>query len=348
MSIASGGWWATPTLQQPETNTAMNANRARAITFALAGILLSSTLSAPAQQLEPLAMSYVQANSAYWDIAVAWDRGLFAREGFSPSYATNTGSVQSTQLLITQSVQMAIAQPEVLIAAMSRGTRDIGAFAAPMDRPDWLLVAQRAITTVPELKGKVIGFSGLRVGEFWLTREVLKQNGLGPKDVDAIQVGTSPAKFAALEKGSIAATLLFQPTAAQAVAAGFNSLYDFSEKTGFTPLLYMVNRKWAADKQHGQRISRAIRSAHDWLNDPANRAEAISILAKTTKREPKLLDGIYEQYFAHKAYAADAAIDAKSLESWIKLMVDNGELNAASAPGINDILLPPELGGLRK
>ena len=122
-----------------------------------------------------------------------------------------------------------------------------------------------------ELKGKVLGFSGLRVGEYWLTREVLKVKGLGPKDVDAIQVGTSPAKFAALEKGSIAATLLFQPTAAQAVASGFTSLYDFSETSGFIPLLYMVNRKWAADKDYGKRLSRAIRTAHESIRQTGPR-----------------------------------------------------------------------------
>ena len=326
----------------------MSPIRLRAMVAVVTSTLISAIDPARAQQLEPLAMSYIQANSAYWDIAVAWDKGLFAKEGFAPSYATNTGSVQSTQLLITQSVQMAISQPEVLIAAASRGTRDIGAFAAPMDRPDWLLVAQSAIKTIPELKGKVLGFSGLRVGEYWLTREVLKVKGLGPKDVDAIQVGTSPAKFAALEKGSIAATLLFQPTAAQAVASGFTSLYDFSETSGFIPLLYMVNRKWAADKDYGKRLSRAIRTAHEWLNDPANRAEAISILAKATKREPKLLEQIYEQYFTHKAYSADGAVDEKSIENWEKLMSENGELSAGSAPSVDDLLLPAQLGGLRK
>jgi ABC-type nitrate/sulfonate/bicarbonate transport system substrate-binding protein len=327
---------------------AMSCIPRRAIVPTLAGALLCSINSALAQQLEPLAMSYIQANSAYWDIAVAWEKALFAKEGFAPSYATNTGSVQSTQLLITQSVQMAISQPEVLIAAASRGTRDIGAFAAPMDRPDWLLVAQSAIKTIPELKGKVIGYSGLRVGEFWLTREVLKEKGLGPKDVDAIQVGTSPAKFAALQKGSIAGALLFQPTAAQAVASGFTSLYDFSEKSGFIPLLYMVNRKWAAEKDHGKRLSRAIQAAHDWLDDSANRAEAIAILAKATKREPKLLEGIYEQYFTHKAYSRDGTVDGKSIENWEKLMSENGELTAASAPRVDDLLLLAELGGLRK
>ncbi len=317
----------------------------------IAAALSVTVASAPRAQTapaEPLAMSYVQSNSAYWDIAVAWEKGFFAKEGFAPSYATNTGSVQSTQLLITQSVQMAISQPEVLIAAASRGKLDIAAFAAPMNTPDWVLVGQSSVKTIQELKGKVIGFSGLRVGEYWLTRDVLKQHGLKENEVDGIQIGTTPAKYAALQKGSVAAALLFQPTAAQALASGFTNLYDFSHTTGFAPLLYMVNKAWAADKQHGVRISRAIKAAHDWLNDSANRSEAISILAKVTKRDEKLLEQVYDQYFRQGAYSRDAAVDPQSLSNWIKLMSDRGDIKAETAPNVDDLILPADLGGIRK
>src|SRR5205085_1443094 len=67
MSIASGGWWAIPSMQRPERSAPMTPLRVGAIAPALAGVLLGSMMSAAAQQLEPLAMSYVQANSAYWD-----------------------------------------------------------------------------------------------------------------------------------------------------------------------------------------------------------------------------------------------------------------------------------------
>lgn len=83
-----------------------------------------------------------------------------------------------------------------------------------------------------------------------------------------IQVGISPVKFAALEKGSIAAAPLFQPLAQEAVAQGFPELADYKHLGGYPPIVYVVNRHWAARNDSGKRLAHALVIAHDGSSTP--------------------------------------------------------------------------------
>ncbi|MEP7456371.1 ABC transporter substrate-binding protein [Phyllobacterium sp. SB3] len=297
---------------------------------------------------EPLTMTYIRSNADYWDVDVAEAKGFFADEGFAPEYVSNSGSVQSTQLLLTNSVQLAITQPEALIAAIARGSKNLAGIAAPMERVDWMLVGQKGLN-IQDLKGKTIGFSGLRVTEFWLTQRALQESGLDPKSYDSIQIGTTPAKYSALTNGSVAAVLLFQPTASQAVHAGYSRLFDLGKYDRYIPGIYMVNRVWAAQNDHGVRLARALQRAHEWLYDPKNREEAIAILKKLSKSSDAALAEVYDIFFVNeKSYTPEGQVDVNSINQAIQTLVDHSELDSSKAPTLDQILLPAALGGLRK
>jgi ABC-type nitrate/sulfonate/bicarbonate transport system substrate-binding protein len=312
--------------------------------FAMGGGIWPAAAAGP---LEPLLMTYVRSNADYWDIGVAEAKGFFAEEGFEPQYVSNAGSVQSTQLLLTQAVQLAVSQPEALISAIARGSKDLGGIAAPMRRVDWILVGQKGVT-LPDLKGKTLGFSGLRVTEFWLTQMSLKDSGLEPKSYDAIQIGTTQAKYSALTNGAVAATVLFQPTASQAVHAGYSRLYDLGKHDGYVPGIYVVNRIWAAQNDHGPRLVRALTRAHDWLHDPSNKSDAIAILKKLSGSTDAALAEVYDIFFTkEKWYTTGCEVDVNAIKTAIQTLIDHGELVPKKAPGIDDILLPASLGGRR-
>jgi ABC-type nitrate/sulfonate/bicarbonate transport system substrate-binding protein len=321
----------------------------------LAGAILLATLlgaaSLRAQEASPekLVISYVPGNAIYWDIDAAIEKGFFKDEGFAPEIVIFQSSPQSIQLLIAGEVQLAGAQPEALLAAVVHKSKGFAVISSPAERPDWLLVGRPEIKTLADLKGKFFGTGGLQLGENWWTWKALAKAGVAPADISMLVVGTSAQKFAALQRGSIAFTVLFQPTAQLALAEGMNALYRFSDGEAFPSILYSVAATWARQGDHGVRLQRALRRAHDWLYDPANRDQAIAILQKYTKRGPDLLASIYDLYVAKDAILSrDGAVVVSDVDRVIAQMAENGAIPKGTVVSPDLYLLPKEFGGLSR
>jgi ABC-type nitrate/sulfonate/bicarbonate transport system substrate-binding protein len=133
------------------------------------------------------------------------------------------------------------------------------------------------------------------------------------------------------------------------MAEGMNVLYRFSDGEAFPSILYSVATTWAQQNDHGQRLQRALRRAHDWLYVPANRAQAIAILQKYTKREPNLLAPIYDLYVAKDAILSrDGAVITADVDKVIAQMAENGAIPRGTIVSPDLYLLPKEFGGLSR
>lgn len=319
---------------------------------AIAAAMVTMLAAGSAVAEETLKLSFVPGNAIYWDIDAAIEKGFFRDEGFAPQTIVFQNSPQSIQLLIAGEVQLSGAQPEVLLLAIKNGAKGFAVMSAPAERPDWLLLGRPDVKSLADVRGQNFGTGGVQVGENWWTWRQLARQGMSPKDVNLMQVGTSAIKFAALQKGVIAFTVLFQPTAQQAVQAGMNTLYKFYDGEAFPPILYSVNEAWAKDNDHGKRLSRALARAHAWLYDPANRDEALTILRKATKRDADVLAPIYDLYFrqfgATGIYSRDGAVERASMARVIALMTEYGGLPAGMSVMPEQYLLPAADGGLAR
>jgi len=315
---------------------------------AFVGCALAVTGPARAANLDKLELTYIPSNAIYWDLDVGVEKGFFKDEGFDAQVLSNQSSPQSMQMLISGQVEMAIAQPDPLIAAIVNGAKNIGVIAAPATEADWFLVGKKGIKNINDLKGQTVGFSSLRVGEFYLTRNMLKKHGIEEKDFSAIQIGPTPAKYAALQNGSIAAGVLFQPTAMLAQENGFPVLANFArEQKGFPSIVYLVNRNWAATNDHGKRFTRALKRAHEWLYDPKNKDEAIAILGKYSKRTKETIAKVYDLYFVtDKLYSKDGALNVADMEKTVQLIAENTGLAKTDIPTSAHYLIPKSDGAL--
>jgi ABC-type nitrate/sulfonate/bicarbonate transport system substrate-binding protein len=314
-----------------------------------ATLLGAGSLRAQGPSPEKLVVSYVPGNAIYWDIDVAIEKGFLKDAGFAPEVVIFQSSPQSIQLLVAGEVQLAGAQPEALLAAVVHGSKGFAVISSPAERPDWFLVGRPEIKALADLKGKYFGTGGLQLGENWWTWKALAKAGVAPADINMLVVGTSAQKFLALQRGSIAFTVLFQPTAQLALAEGMTALYRFSDGEAFPSILYSVAATWAQQSDHGRRLQRALRRAHDWLYDAANRDEAIAILQKYTKREPGLLAPIYDLYVAKDAILSrDGAVIVADVDRVIAQMAENGAIPKGTIVSPDLYLLPKELGGLSR
>ena len=296
---------------------------------------------------EPLTVGFVPANAIYWDLHIAIEKGYFSSAGFDPQPNVMQSSPHSIQQAIAGTYQIAASQPEPFVAAVSRGADRLAAIAAPMNRADWYLNVQKDITQISGLKGKIIGVSALRNSEIWLTNLLLEKGGLKKGDVDFLVVGTSPQKVAALHKGSIAGSVLFQPSAQLAVSLGFPAVAWYDGLRPYPSILYVVNKDWAAKNENDVRAATAIAKAHDWLWNPANKAEAIAILMKSTKRDQAIIETVYDEYFvSRKIYSRTGSVEVAGLTSALHDMAEDGEIVKAPAPVAARFLLERELGGM--
>ena len=321
---------------------------AACLLFTLTGVGSLLAQAAPPAP-EKLVVSYVPGNAIYWDIDVAIEKGFFKDAGFAPETLIFQSSPQSIQLLVAGEVQLAGAQPEALLAAVAHGSKGFAVISSPAERADWLLVARPEIKALADLKGKFFGTGGLQLGENWWTFRALAQSGLKASDVNMLVVGTSAQKYAALQRGSIAFTVLFQPTAQLALAEGMNALYRFSDGEPFPSILYSVSTAWAAQNDHGARLQGALARAHGWLYDGANRAEAIAILQKYTKRDPSLLAPIYDLYVGKEAILSrDGTVIVADVNRVIGQMAQNGAVPSGTVLSPQSYLLPKALGGLAR
>lgn len=296
---------------------------------------------------EPLVLGCVPANAVHWVATVLVEKGLLGRQGFDARIAVIQNSPQSIQQLITGGYQVATSQPEPVVAAVERGAKDLAAISAPMNQADWVLAGAASVKSIADLKGKTIGVSSLRTSESWLTAQLLEKHGLKKGDYSFITAGTSPSKVTALQKGSIGAAILFRPSADLAIQQGLTDLGRYGGLRAYPPVLYAVNKEWAAKDDKGKRVAAAFQEGHRWLWDPKNKDEALGLLGKNTKRERALLEGVYADYFGGSGlYSKTGQISLEGMKNLLADLAEDGEILKGSAPPPSKYVLDPSLGGL--
>jgi ABC-type nitrate/sulfonate/bicarbonate transport system substrate-binding protein len=282
----------------------------------------------------------------HWSQCAAIEKGFYRDVGFEPQPMVVQNSPHSIQMIITGSFQLATSQPETFVAAVERGAANIGALCAPMNTTDWVLVGSPSVKKLEDLKGQTIGVSSLRTSEVWLTTKLLLEKGFKKEEFSFLQAGTSPAKVTSLQKGAIGAAVLFEPSAEFAIVHGLSALARYATMRSYPTIAYVTNKDWAAKGDAGKRVSAAIQRSHAWLWDPNNKTEAIAILAKYTKREPSLLERIYDLYFVSgKIYGRRGEIELEGLQRALADMAEDGEVFKV-APPASKYVLDPSLGAI--
>ena len=222
----------------------------------------------------------------------------------------------------------------------------MAAIASPTNENDWVLVGSNEVKRMEDLQGKTIGLSSLRGSEAWATTRLLDASGVKRNTYNYVVAGVSPAKVAALTRGAIGAAVLFQPSAEAAVRQGLPALATYGSLRSYPTVLYVVNREWAAKGESGKRVAAAIRKAHAWMWDPANRKECEAILSKYTKRDASICETVYKNYFIDAPfYSKTGALDIEGLQRVLDDMAEDGAV-FTKAPPVRSLLLEPELGGM--
>ena len=137
-----------------------------------------------------------------------------------------------------------------------------------------------------DLKGKRIGVTRLGASSHMVLLLMLRAWKMNPTDVQAIQVGSSPAMMAALEKGGIDAAVLTEPTFFIAEDLGYRVLADLADMDIYY-LHSMIDTTRSYLRSHRDLATRFIKAYVEGIAYfKKNRAESVEVMKKKLRTAP--------------------------------------------------------------
>lgn len=271
--------------------------RGPALLLLILGIVLAAWAGATRAANEPVSLNWNLGTKglSYADIYVAMDKGFFKEEQIE--VALTASSTSPAKLLLAGGAHFSSGQPTFTYVPNSQGADIVAIYSPAATYEVW--VAKAGITSPRQLEGKTIGVFSLQDLDVVYTRQMMEQFGLKTGAYTLLAVGPTNSKVAALTAGHVDAAPLYPPAQFVAQQQGLVQIFNTAQlKAGQVPTFYLVRRSWAEqNKATVVRVIRGLNRAHDWLFNPANKAEAIQILAKHTSVAPELVTQIYDLYF---------------------------------------------------
>jgi ABC-type nitrate/sulfonate/bicarbonate transport system substrate-binding protein len=195
------------------------------------GFFLAITFSftnLAAAPLEKVNASYGAISGSMLPIWVAKEARLFEKHGLDLNLVYISGGPRSIMSLIGGSVQFVNHSGMPALEAYQRGA-DTAMIASPMNQLEHSLVVQKNITSVEQLRGKILGMSTSGSLTDILLREGLRLNGISDKDVTIIPVGDLGARLSGLQTGRIHGAIIAGVQTLTATRMGFKQLIDYSK-----------------------------------------------------------------------------------------------------------------------
>jgi ABC-type nitrate/sulfonate/bicarbonate transport system substrate-binding protein len=262
-----------------------------------------------------------------WLPVIAAERqGMFARRKLTIEVKRLGAVDKATAAVKSGDVDIAITPPEGAIRDCVGGG-DLRIIAGNVNRLPLSLIANPRIHRFEDLRGARLGTSSMTEGTALYTMEVLRQHGLRyPGDYEFSVVGVHPARWKALQEGSIDAAVQLIPLNFVAEDAGYVNLgevSDFIPEIVFTA--FIVDRT-AAHRRRTEIVAflRGVIEGTRWVFDPANDETLIALTKELTQAEGKYGRQALDYMRAKKIFAPDLSIPDAAFAKSIELMQKAG------------------------
>jgi ABC-type nitrate/sulfonate/bicarbonate transport system substrate-binding protein len=173
---------------------------------------------------------------------------------------------------------------------------DVVMVAGFLNTLDYQLMVDKSITRPEQLKGKTMAVSRFGSSSDFATRYALDKFGLVPdKDVTILEIGSQPARFAALETGKIQAAMVAVPLTLKAKALGYHALADL-QMLGLEYQHTGLATTEALTKSRPDLVRNVLRAYVEGIHYyKTHRAESIQVLGKYLKtNDVDVLNEVYQ------------------------------------------------------
>jgi NitT/TauT family transport system substrate-binding protein len=265
-------------------------------------------------------------------IYVAERQGLFAKNGIEVQTTLLPSVDKATTAVKEGERDIAITPPEGAIRNAVAGG-NLRVIAANVNRLPLSLISHPRFKRIEDLKGAVLGTSSLSEGTALYTMEVLRRHGLNyPEDYTFNVVGLHPARWKALQEGTIDAAVQLVPFNFIAEDAGFRNLgevTDFIPEIAFTALI--VDKDWAGKNRAAVvAFLRALIRAIAWTDDQANDAALLALMAELIQADGKYGRLSLDYMRGKRVFPSDLFIPGAAFAKTVELMEKAG-FSAADA-----------------
>jgi ABC-type nitrate/sulfonate/bicarbonate transport system substrate-binding protein len=291
---------------------------------------------------EPLVkqrFAYGVISNAVTPLWIAKDQGFFRKYGVDADLVFIISGTATQAMLAGQVPFGLLAITHVANAVAAGG--DLTMILGFLNTLDYLFVTQPSIKSAVQLKGRKVaigtpsGLPGL------MTYMVLDHFGLNPKkdDIVLLQIGSVPARMAALRAKSVEATSLPPELAQVIVNEHYHVLFDAAkESIPFQSTGLVISRKlMKTDPQFVENMAKALIEAVAFIHNPANKKTVEGTLAKYLKLDkPEMVEVTYESLL--KALPRKPCPSPKGTALVLKLMAQYGLNPKAAQLGTEDVI----------
>ena len=227
--------------------------------------------------------SFTPINAALW---IAEEKGLFKKYGIDSEVVLIGGaSAGGVSSLIAGDVQFLGGGGGGVINAALSGA-DVIMIGSIVNKGVQRVMARSELRRPEDLRGKKIGVTRLGAASHLVLLIMLRGWNMNPSDVQTIQVGSSPAMMAALEKGGIDAAVLTEPTFFFAEDQGYRTLADLADMDIYY-LHSMIDTTRAYLRSHRDLTLRFMKGYIEGIAYfKKNRKESIEVLARKLRTAP--------------------------------------------------------------
>jgi ABC-type nitrate/sulfonate/bicarbonate transport system substrate-binding protein len=275
---------------------------------------------------DKITLSTISISMNYLPIYVAQERGFFTKENIFLEVVVLNASTLAIPVLIAGSTQVSASSAMTTIRAVEKGAalKIVGGLT---NAPVYDLYANPKYKSLKDLKGAIIGVSGLITSDTVLMKEMLKANGLEyPRDYGLRAMGIMPDRLLAMQTGSIAAGILSPPYTFGADDMGLVNLGSTTKYTpNFVQTVFNIRADFAQDKKPLLiRFLRAILHGDQWIHN--QKEDTVRIIVKRLKFSEKHSEASWRYYINANAIPKDGEINPKGMDKVMQLLVEDGTL----------------------
>ena len=210
----------------------------------------------------------------------AEQKGFFRKYGIDPEIiVTGQGGTAGVSALIAGDIHFSSNAGDAIINANLRGA-DTVIVAAVINKGLQRVMARPDIKSPADLKGRKVGVTRFGAVSHLVLQLMLQRWRMGQNDVQVLQVGSSPAMIASLEKGGIDAAVLTMPSVFVAEDRGFRVLVDLAD-TDISYLHSMINTTHRYLRDNRDRVLRFLKAYLEGIAYfKQNKKESLDILKK--------------------------------------------------------------------
>lgn len=301
--------------------------------YILAGIMVLTVVlvfgAGPSRAAQTVRFTSTAPTAQEWDIYPAFDKGFFTKNGLAPEVLYENEPPDTVKFVLAGAAPLGSGGVHFSEIAQEKGGH-IRIIDGEVDTVLYDIVGRPGMKSLTELKGKKLAIASMHSIVTTLLVEILGKRGLERNAYQLLTVGGTSNRWAALKSGGVSATMLAPPTNFVANDAGFPTIARYSDV--ITHLQFtgnFVNTDYA--KRHPGIVTRFVKSiieSQRWLNNPANKAEAIAILRKHvrgTSEEAGLRTYNYV-IVQNKAFRDEGAVDPKGMQASVDILAKYGTL----------------------